>query len=241
MVRQLAEVRVFFRDPIAAVNKAEFMKNNSSGNAITGLFARWTLFSCFGLTAGIALALSVADPVEKLVGMMLVTPVVLFVAGTVLGGSQWLAIWRLHRKWLAWIVATGFAVGIGMTLGIVVVETVGRAITGTQMSLFGGTVITRTISLLVIGLFTGLFVGGSQWVVMRQQLRGSYWLLLTTLAFTIGFPCGAVAAGLAPGGLQGIMGFALFVSIAGLIVGSVTAWPARHMEQSMAATLNSLD
>ncbi|MEQ1903781.1 MAG: hypothetical protein ABL888_06330 [Pirellulaceae bacterium] len=217
------------------------MKDNSINNVFTGWLARWTLFSCFGLAAGIALALSVADPVEKLVGMMLVTPVVLFVAGIVLGGSQWLAIWRLHRKGFAWIVATGIAVGIGMTLGIVVVEIVGRAITGTQMRLFGGSAITRTISLLVIGLFTGLSVGVSQWVVMRQQLRGSNWILLTTLAFTIGFPSGALAAGLVPGGLLNIMGFGLFVSITGFIVGVVTALPARRIERSLSARLTSLD
>lgn len=210
------------------------MKNNSSSNGFTGLLARWTLFSSFGLTAGVALALSVADPVEKLAGMMLVTPIVLIAAGTVFGGSQWLAIWRLHRKGLAWIFATGIAVGIGMTLGITVVEIIGRAITGTPMRLFNATASERTISLLVIGLITGLAVGVSQWVVMRRHLRGSYWILLTTLAFTIGFPSGALAAGLVPGGLQGILGFVLFLSITGFIVGGFTAWPARRIERSLA-------
>ena len=87
---------------------------------------------------------------------------------------------------------------------------------------------------MVIGLITGLAVGESQWVVMRRYLRGAYWILLTTLAFTIGFPSGALLAGLVPGGLQGIMGFVVFVSITGFIVGSFTAWPARRLERSTA-------
>jgi hypothetical protein len=210
------------------------MTTSSYSNVFIGLLARWILFSCFGLSAGIALALSVADPVEKLVGMLLVTPVVLIIAGTVFGGSQWLAIWRLHRTGLAWIVVTGIAVGVGMTVGIVAVEIFGRAITGEPMRLFGGSGMVRNISLLVIGFITGLSVGVSQWAVMRQQLRGSYWILLTTIAFAIGFPSGAIAADFAPGGLKSIMGFVLFVAIAGFIVGSVTAWPARRIEQSMA-------
>ena len=208
------------------------MKDKSTSGISKGMLARWPLFSSFGLTAGIALALTVADPVEKLVGMMLVTPIMFVAAGTVFGGSQWLAVWRSHRRGLAWIIATGISVGVGMTLGLVVVETVGRAITGEPMRFFSATAIERTIGLSVIGLLTGLAVGLSQWIVMRRHLRGLYWVLISAFAFMVGFPVGAIAASLLTG-LQGIAGLVLFLSISGFIVGMITAWPARRMEQSL--------
>lgn len=184
---------------------------------------RWILCSGLGLGAGIALALSVADPIEKLVGMMLVTPIMLTAAGGIFASSQWLSFWRRDRIGWAWIGATSVALGISMTLGIVIVEVIGRTITGEPMRLFEATLVERTISLMVIGAVTGFGVGLSQWVVVRRYLQGSYWIWLTTVAFAIGFPCGALVSELLPGGLGSLLGFATFVCFTGFIAGAITA------------------
>lgn len=202
--------------------------NDAKTHAHTGLLARWVLFSGLGLGAGIASALLVADPIEKLVGMMLVTPVILLAAGSIFGGSQWLSIWRRHHIGWIWIGATGFAMAISMTLGLVTVEEASRALTGEPIRLLDATAAERMTSLFVIGAITGLGVGLCQWMVIRRHLRGSAWIVLTTIAFAIGFPSGAFAADLLPGGLGGLAGFVTFVCVTGFIVGAATARPARR-------------
>jgi hypothetical protein len=209
------------------------MKSPSSRFFASPLIIRWILFSTLGLLTGIGAGLAVADPIEALVGMMLVTPVVLFAAGSVFAASQWLAIWRWHRAGLFWIGATAIALGTGMTSGIVIVETAGQAITGEPMRLFSADVLVRTIGLLVIGTLTGLAVGLSQWIVMRRYL-GPRWIVLTTLGFMTGFPGGALATELLPNGLASPPGFVLFLSVTGLVVGVMTARSAQFIAKGMA-------
>src|SRR5688572_12967935 len=95
---------------------------STNAGAVTQQRVRWVLFSGVGLALGLALGLGLADTIQELVGMMLVTPVVLGIAGTLLGTSQSVAMWRFDRPRLAWIAATGIGLALGMTLGIVAVE-----------------------------------------------------------------------------------------------------------------------
>src|SRR5687768_15877395 len=87
---------------------------------------RWVVFSGIGLTAGLGIGLGLSAPIEALVGMVIVTPVVLAIAGSLLGTSQSLAMWRFDRPRLFWIGATAIGFAAGMTLGIVFVEMAGR-------------------------------------------------------------------------------------------------------------------
>lgn len=112
------------------------MKKTTQG-LIRGFVIRWLVFSAAGMAIGLAVGLGLSDPVKAIVGMMLVTPVVLALAGSVFGASQWLAVWKLHRAGVVWIAASAVAFGVGMTLGIVLVEMAGRAVTGEQVRLFG--------------------------------------------------------------------------------------------------------
>ena len=59
---------------------------NSSVSRTT---VRWTLLTMLGLTAGIAAGFLLDRPIEAVVGMMLVTPVLTFQAGAILGTTQW--------------------------------------------------------------------------------------------------------------------------------------------------------
>ena len=62
--------------------------------AASGFGVRWTVLCGLGLAGGLAVGLGLAAPVEAVVGMMLVTPVILALAGSMFGAAQWLALGR---------------------------------------------------------------------------------------------------------------------------------------------------
>ena len=197
--------------------------NKTSRRQMQGFVIRWVLFSALGLGTGLATGLGLARPVEALVGMVLVTPVILTFAGSVFGAAQWLAVWKWHRAGVVWVATSALALGIGMTLGIVVVETAGRAITGEQVRLFSVNPGGRVLSLAVIGTLTGLAVGTAQRLALRPYgtALGS-WIVRCAVAFGVGLPGGGLAADVLLGGLQSAAGFATFLGVTGLIVGVLT-------------------
>jgi len=186
---------------------------------------RWILLSTTGLTAGLALGLRLAMPIQALVGMMLVTPVALAVTGSVLGASQAFATRRQAREAVPWIIATALGVAAGMTLGIVGVEAAGRALTGGPVRLVALEPLGRFLGLTLVGCMTGLAVGLAQRVSLRQRSTadGVRWLAATVIGFGLGLPVGGLAADVFVGGLGSTAGFGLFVLAAGLIVASATA------------------
>src|SRR5262245_29286999 len=115
---------------------------------------RWVLLSTFGLAGGLAVGLGLSEPIEAVVGMVLVTPVVLTIAGSVLGTSQSLALWRFGRSGVLWVAATSVGLGVGMTLGIVAAETIGRAIAGQQVRLVSLSPLARVLGLGLVGSIT---------------------------------------------------------------------------------------
>ena len=98
--------------------------------AASGFVLSWTVLCGLGLAGGLAVGLGLAAPVEAVVGMMLVTPVTLGLAGAMVGGAQWLALGRSPRFGASWVATSGLGLGVGMTIGIVLVETLGQALTG---------------------------------------------------------------------------------------------------------------
>jgi hypothetical protein len=191
---------------------------------------RWVLLSTFGLAGGLAVGLGLSEPVEAVVGMMLVTPVVLTIAGSVLGTSQSLALWRFGRSGVLWVAATAVGLGVGMTLGIVAAETIGRAISGQQVRLVSLSPLARVLGLGLVGSITGLAVGLAQRAAVRNDaiVKGP-WVLTCTVGFGVGLPGGGLAADLLLGGLRSLVGFALFLGVAGLITGLVTAGGAERV------------
>ena len=209
--------------------------NKTSQGALRGFVIRWLLFSTLGLGAGLATGLGLAGPVEALVGMMLVTPIILALAGSLFGASQWLAVWKWHRAGVGWIVASAVALGVGMTLGIVVVELAGRAITGEQVRLFSIGPVGRVLSLAVIGTLTGLTIGAAQQLALRPyRTAPRSWVVRCAAAFGVGLPGGGLAADLLLGGLQSAAGFATFLGVAGLIVGILTVRAAERIALELA-------
>jgi hypothetical protein len=189
-----------------------------------GFFLRWVLLCGLGLGGGLAVGLAVAAPVEALVGMMLVTPVILAVAGSTLGTVQWLAIWRDRRTGALWVAASTIGLGLGMTLGIVLVETLGRALTGEQVQLLTIGPLGRFVGLASVGTVSGVTVGAAQWLALRARTKVSgRWVLSCATGLGFGLPSGGLAADLLVGGLRSPSGFATFLAVAGLVVGALTA------------------
>ena len=63
---------------------------------------RWIALSALGLSAGVGIALALGDPIEALVGMVLVTPALTVLAGSILGAVQWIELRRhfeLAGRW----------------------------------------------------------------------------------------------------------------------------------------------
>ena len=86
---------------------------------------RWTLLSALGLALGLVAALVLGDPIDAVVGMILVTLVLTGVVGAFLGTSQWVVLRKrlANARW--WIPASAAGLGLGLTGGIVLV---GRAL-----------------------------------------------------------------------------------------------------------------
>lgn len=208
----------------------------TSGEFVRPAFRiRWILLSAFGLAAGILLGLSLADPVEAWVGMMLVTPITLALAGSVFGASQWLAIWRWHRAALWWVLGCAAALALGMTLGIVGVEFLGLALTGERPRLFTADPLERFLSLAAIGFVSGCAVGVAQRLALRAlRIPAGRWVLGSVVAFGLGLPIGGLAADVLLGGVQSPAGLVLFLAVSGAVVGAVTARGAGRVAGGLA-------
>src|SRR5947208_9022300 len=94
---------------------------------------RWTLLSAAGLAGGLIAALGLGAPIQAVVGMMLVTPILTGMVGAALGTSQWVLLRRRLASARWWIPASAAGLGVGLALGVVLVEQTGRAITGGQV------------------------------------------------------------------------------------------------------------
>lgn len=188
-----------------------------------GFLLRWVLLCGLGLGAGLAVGLGLAAPIEALFGMMLVTPVMLAIAGSMFGAVQWAAIWKSPRTGALWIAASALGLGLGMTLGIVLVEQLGRALTGEQIRLLALGPLGRLVGLALVGSVAGAGIGAAQRLALRAHAQVSgRWILWCALGFGVGLPMGSVAADLLLGGLQSPSGFVTFLGVSGLVVGALT-------------------
>jgi hypothetical protein len=204
-------------------------------SADTRLRLRWTLLSALGLSLGIVAALVLGAPIEAVVGMMLVTPVLTAIVGTVLGTSQWVLLRRriANARW--WIPASAAGLGIGLAAGVVLVEQVGRALTGGQVSIGSLDSATRALSMAVVGVVSGVCLGAAQKLVLRSGPGiGRGWLGMTALGLGAALVAGSLAADLIFGGLTGPGGFIAFVLVAGLVAGAITSKPLVRLSAAAA-------
>lgn len=195
------------------------MKNLLSRNR----YISWIILTAVGLCLGLSVGLAISAPIELLVGMVLVTPVMLGFVGAVLGASQWFVLQLSPRSGSLWIGVTAVGMAIGMTAGVVLVEVIGRALIGEQPRLFSLSMMEQAAGLTLIGALTGLTVGFAQWLVLRKSTENAgKWIFVSFIGFGLGFPIGAIVSNLTVGGIASITGFSLFLIISGMLIGSVT-------------------
>lgn len=201
-------------------------------NESRGLRLRWIVANAAGLAAGLAAALVLGAPLETVVGAMLVTPVLTGIVGAFLGTSQWILLRRRLENARWWIPASAAGLGLGLAGGIVLVEQIGRAVTGGQINVRTLSVPERAASMAVVGLASGLALGAAQWLVLRRHTRlARRWFWASTLAFTVSLCISSLLADLVFGGLTALPGFLGFVLAAGLLAGAITAGQAAGLSE----------
>ena len=186
---------------------------------------RWSLLTMTGLAAGVLMALVLGEPIEAVVGMILVTPALTLLVGAVLGISQWLDVRHRVARSRSWIPATCLGLGAGLALGAVIVEVTGGLITGEQLSIMRLGTGTRALSLLVLGLTAGLCMGAAQWlaVLRRHGSPASRWIGISSLALGLSFSASSLLVDALLGGLASPVGVVSLLLLTGLFFGAGTA------------------
>jgi len=191
--------------------------------------AKWTLLTTIGLAGGIVAALLVGKPLDQLVGAMVVTAILTCLVGAVLGGMQAVYLRQLLARPIWWVVATVAGVGIGLAVGVVLIEQVGTLISGHRPHIVRVTPALRALSFAVLGLISGMILGFSQWLVLRRQRPTiQRWIPTTAFALALAFPASSLIVDAFAGGIASPVGLITFVLASGLAFGALTSRPLRH-------------
>ena len=191
----------------------------------------WMSLCAVGLTAGVASALVLGDPLSRVVGMMLVTPLLTGLVGSMLGAAQLLSLRRVIRvPTVKWLAATTFGLGAGLALGVVIVEQTGILVSGTRPHVLQLTPALRALSLAVVGASSGLLLGLTQRFVLRPVLPTlRRWVLSSGLALSGGFGAASLLVdSLIQRGIASPLGLLAFLLVAGALYGLITAVPLRR-------------
>ena len=187
---------------------------------------QWVAATTLGLAAGVGLALVLGAPIQAVVGVMLVTPILTSLVGGVLGLSQSFPLRQHLAKPWTWIVASSIGCGLGLAIGVVVVENGGRLLAGHAVNVVRLGPAERALSFAIVGLLTGALLGLCQAVVLRRQETGvRRWALRTAFALGAAFSGSSLLVDLLVGGIGSAAGVASFAVAAGVILGVLTARP----------------
>jgi hypothetical protein len=150
-----------------------------------GFWFRWMLASLLGITLGLCAFFGLlwgAVPASATVARSVVG---LSAIGILAGIMQWSVLKEQGYKTLWWIPATALSWGVGLPLGLALSET------------FNIIINFRSISgWLMLGAWTGIVFGIAQWLVLRQQVRQSHWLMVAdVMGWTVALPLSVLAAG----------------------------------------------
>jgi hypothetical protein len=156
---------------------------------------QWSALTVLGIVAGLALALPLGVPIFAVLGAMAGTPIVLGIVGLSLGTAQWPVIRRHISASAWWVVGSAAGMAVGLTLGVVLVEQIGRAIFGGPINFRMLGVFARAASFGTIGLIGGAGVGLAQWLVLRRQAaKCGRWIHVNALSLGAGLACGSLLA-----------------------------------------------
>jgi hypothetical protein len=151
---------------------------------LTGLLVHWALLQASGVESEIVSLLETwigTEGVNLRILEFTTNGLLGLIEGLILGLFQWMVLRRRIRGAAAWIPATG----LGMMLGLVAFWGSFVVITGDQLPQGNPVEWVFELGILRSGLL-GLWLGITQWIVLRRQFPGHGWWIPTILAAVMG-------------------------------------------------------
>jgi len=144
------------------------MVNMQLTRAEWGFVLRWVLATTIGWVVGFAICEAVVKPIVDALTNFRSDGAVI---GIAIGIGQWLALNRRINRTRWWILASVIGFGVGKS----VADPVAQAVPGLLGSAFGG-------------LAIGLFLGVTQWLVLRRHVpKARWWILANAVAWSAGW------------------------------------------------------
>ena len=189
----------------------------------------WTVLTTVGLGGGLVAGLIVGMPIGELVNAMIATAAVTCLVGGVLGCAQAFGLRTMLQRPFWWILGTIVGLGLGLALGVVIVEQLGILITGIRPNVARLDPISRAVSFIALGAVAGCLLGVAQWLVLRSQaprIRG--WVVTSTTGLALSFCASSVLLDLARVPIGSAFGAIAFVVTSSLLFGAITSQPFQH-------------
>src|SRR5208282_3800403 len=185
---------------------------------------QWIALTVVGLVAGLALALALGVPLFAILGAMAGTPVVLSFVGLGLGAAQWPIVRRhMTSSWM-WVIVSACGMALGLTVGVVLVEQVGRTIVGGPINFRMLGVPARALSFATIGVLGGGALGLAQWLVMRRHAEScSRWIPVNAGGLGGGLAFGSLLADALMVRAGSLPSTAILLLIGSAVAGAFTA------------------
>lgn len=187
---------------------------------------KWILASTLGLLVGIPAGVAIGAPLELIVGMMIITPLMLGLIGLFVGASQSFALDRRLTGKAKWVGLTVLGFAVGFTIALVLVEQAGIWITGSPLRMSSAGPVDLALAFVALGLIGGGVVGASQsWAMRDVHGAGLRWTASSALGLTAGFLAG-LAGALLFGGMSNPVGGIVFLAVSALVY---SAWTGRAL------------
>jgi len=184
---------------------------------------QWVGLTVLGLVAGLALALPLGVPIFAVLGAMVGTPVVLSIVGFGVGTAQWPVIRRHVASSGWWIVVSALGMAVGLTVGVILVEQVGRAVLGGQVNFRMLGVAGRAASFGTIGMMAGAALGLAQWLVLRRHAAScKSWIIVNALSLGVGLASGSLLGDVLVA-RPGVASIGIMLAIGSTLAGACTA------------------
>jgi len=153
--------------------------------------------------------------------------IVLGIVGLSLGTAQWPVIRRHISSSGWWIVGSTLGMAVGLTLGVTLVEQIGRAVVHGQINFRVLGVPARVTSFGIIGLVAGAALGLAQWLVLRRHTANcTQWIRVSALSLGAGLALGSLLADAAVPRSGSFASTAILLLIAGVTAAVSTARPS---------------
>src|SRR5262249_42526422 len=128
-----------------------------------------------------------------------------------------------------WILGTVVGLGVGLAMGVVIVEQLGILITGIRPTVARLDPISRAVSFIGLGAVAGCLLGVSQWLVLRSQAPHiRRWVVTNAAGLAVSFCASSVLLDLTRLSIGAGAGAIAFVVTSSFLFGVITSQPLQH-------------